>query len=352
MPMKMTTKSHVHITALSNIVFAAFAVLMAPLLWLPTAAGASPDTGPLEAQIAELTRPLAGKTGVAAQLVDGGARVVLNGDEYFPMASTYKVAMAATLLDRVDRGEISLDLLVTITPDEMMAGSGDIAKNFVHPGVVLSVANLIEAMITESDNTATDKCLALAGGPSAVTQKLRSLGIEGQRVDRYTGDLLQDFYGLDERATAAFAAELMRTNPGFIERIPVKNEAFEKDPRDQSTPLAMLELLLAIDSGRALSAHSREFLLGVMSRTRTGKTRLSGLLPRGTPVAHKTGTTGGVANDVGYITLPDGRRLAIAVFTKSSETPPMDRDKAIAEAARAIYQYFAENSMEQKPTPD
>jgi beta-lactamase class A len=77
-----------------------------------------------------------------------------------------------------------------------------------------------------------------------------------------------------------------------------------------------------------------------MSRTRTGPGRLKGLLPSGTPVAHKTGTTGGVANDVGYITLPDGRRFAIVVFTNSSETPEPDRDRAIAEIARSLFDYF------------
>ena len=82
-----------------------------------------------------------------------------------------------------------------------------------------------------------------------------------------------------------------------------------------------------------------------MSRTRTGAGRLKGLLPRGTPVAHKTGTTGGVANDVGYITLPDGRRFAIVVFTNSSETPEPDRDRAIAEIARTLFDYFYVGQM-------
>jgi beta-lactamase class A len=102
----------------------------------------------------------------------------------------------------------------------------------------------------------------------------------------------------------------------------------------------MLKLLLAIDGGTAMSAESSKFLLGVMSRTRTGAGRIKGLLPMGTPVAHKTGTAGGIANDVGYVTLPDGRRFAIAVYTNSSETPVADRDRAIAEIARALFDYF------------
>jgi beta-lactamase class A len=102
----------------------------------------------------------------------------------------------------------------------------------------------------------------------------------------------------------------------------------------------MLQLLLAIDNGTALSEKSREFLLGVMSRTRTGGGRLKGLLPKGTAVAHKTGTLGGVANDVGFVTLPDGRRFAIAVYTKSSTTSEANRDRAIAEVTRALYDFY------------
>ena len=102
----------------------------------------------------------------------------------------------------------------------------------------------------------------------------------------------------------------------------------------------MLELLLTIDSGKVLSKKSREFLLATMSRTRTGAGRLKGLLPKGTPVAHKTGTVGGVANDVGFVTLPDGRRFAIVVFTKSSTTSDADRDRAIAEVTRTLYDFY------------
>ena len=78
-----------------------------------------------------------------------------------------------------------------------------------------------------------------------------------------------------------------------------------------------------------------------MSRTVTGSDRIKGLLPLGTPVAHKTGSIGGVANDVGYITLPDKRRLAIVVFTKSSQTAPPQRERAIAEVARTLFDYYA-----------
>jgi len=291
-------------------------------------------------KIEKLSQGLAGRIGVAAQEIGSGVSVTVNGDESFVMASTYKVAIAVTLLDRVDKGELKLSDFIDISQEMMVAGDNAIALNFVHPGIKLSVANLIEPMITESDNTATDACLKLAGGPEAVTKMLRSIGITEQRVDRYTSEILRDFYGLPDKAYASVLAEALAKDPTLAAKQPDRNLEFEKEPRDHSTPKAMLELLLAIDSGKVLSEKSREFLLATMSRTRTGSGRLKGLLPKGTPVAHKTGTIGGVANDVGFITLPDGRRFAIVVFTKSSTTPEADRDRAIAEISRTLYDFY------------
>lgn len=291
-------------------------------------------------KIEKISQGLVGRIGVAAQEIGSGESITVNGDEAFVMASTYKVAIATTLLDRVDKGELKLSDLIDISQEMMVAGDNAIALNFVHPGIKLSVANLIEPMITESDNTATDACLKLAGGPEAVTKKLRSIGITEQRVDRYTSEILRDFYGLPNKAYASVLAEALAKDPTLAAKQPDRNLEFEKEPRDQSTPKAMLELLLAIDSGKVLSEKSREFLLDTMSRTRTGAGRLKGLLPKGTPVAHKTGTIGGVANDVGFVTLPDGRRFAIAVYTKSSTTPEPSRDRAIAEVSRTLYDFY------------
>jgi len=300
----------------------------------------TPEGQSVGAAIERVVTGLAGRIGFAAQEIGGDEVIAFNGDETFAMASTYKVAIAAAVLDRVDRGELSLDQMVDINHDTMIVGQVGLAETFPHPGLQLSIANLIEVMITESDNTATDTMMGLAGGAAAVTQNLRRLGINDFRVDRLTGEILRDVFDLPGQATLEVVTEAYRTRPELMTIQDDPNPDFEADPRDHATPLAFLQLLLAIDSGKAMSAESRDFLLGVMSRTRTGAGRIKGLLPKGTPVAHKTGTTGGVANDVGYITLPDGRRFAIVVFTNSSKTPVADRDRAIAEIARMLFDYF------------
>lgn len=292
-------------------------------------------------KIEKISEGLVGRIGVAAQEIGSKEMITVNGDEQFVMASTYKVAIAVALLNRVDKGEIKLTDLFDIEQETMVTGDGAIAVNFVHPGIKLSVANLIEPMITLSDNTATDACLKLAGGPEAVTKMMQDIGITDLRVDRYTSEILRDFYGLPDKAYASVLAAALASDPTLAAKQPLRNLKFEQeDPRDQSSPNAMLQLLLAIDSGKALSAESTQFLLSTMSRTRTGAARLKGILPKGTPVAHKTGTIGGVANDVGYVTLPDGRRFAIVVFTKSSTTSEADRDRAIAEVTRTLYDFY------------
>ena len=291
------------------------------------------------AAIEQIASGLAGRIGFAAQEIGGDEVIAFNGDETFAMASTYKVAIATTVLDRVDKGNSVSTNWSKSRPTCIVTGEIALAETFPHPGIQLSVANLIEVMITESDNTATDVCMGLAGGASGGDREpaqARDHRFQGRPANR---EILMDFYGLPA-ATPEAVAEAISNNPALVAAQVDPNPDFEADPRDHTTPLAMLKLLLAIDGGTAMSPESRKFLLGVMSRTRTGAGRLKGLLPKGTPVAHKTGTAGGIANDVGYITLPDGRRFAIAVFTNSSETSVSDRDRAIAEIARVLFDYF------------
>jgi beta-lactamase class A len=315
-------------------------VIAASLVAVQPALAQAQNVKGVPQKIEKLSQGLVGRIGVAAQEIGSGVSVTVNGDETFVMASTYKVAIAVTLLDRVDKGEVKLTDLIDLPQDEMVVGTNAIAESYVHPGVQFSVANLIEVMITESDNTATDFCLKLAGGPEAVNKKLRSLGITDLRVDRATSEILRDFYGLSDKAFFPVVTKAVADDPSLLLKMTQPSMAFEKDPRDHSTPKAMLQLLLAIDSAKGLSAKSRDFLLATMSRTHTGPGRLKGLLPKGTPVAHKTGTIGGVANDVGFITLPDGRRFAIVVFTNSSTTSTADQDRAIAEISRSLYDLY------------
>jgi len=314
----------------------------------PSTTNVQPVTDPalqrLEREIARLAKESGGIVGVSVTHLQTDRRVSLNGGERFPMASTFKVPIAVQLLTRVDKGEIRLDEMVQLQPSDLHPGSGTLTDLFNKPGLALSVRNLMELMLLISDNSATDVCLRLAGGPEAVTARMRTLGLNGIDVNRSTLRLIADFVGVTELPPEKeWSPTLFATLASTLK--PEQNKAaaakFAEDPRDTATPDDMVMLLKRIYRKDLLKRDSAELLLDIMRRCRTGETRLKGLLPTGTEVAHKTGTIGGSTNDVGIITLPDNAGdVAIAVFVKSSEKEVPQRERAIAEIGRAVHDYF------------
>ena len=291
---------------------------------------------------ARLAQQTDGTTGVAIQQIGGGDVMTLNAGTRFPMASTFKISVAGAIFSLIDSGKLTLDHMITVDPALVVPSDG-IADQLPHRGVSLSVHNLLELMLTRSDNTATDVLLAEAGGPAAVTAWLRGIGITGQQIDGGTGPLILRALGVPpgsgsfrERRAAAMADPAMRERSQ--KRAP--NVAFNNDPRDASTPEAMLKLLLTIRAGKAVSAASTKTLIEIMERCHTGDKRLKGLLPVDTVVAHKTGTLMSIANDVGLVTLPDGSQFAIAVFVKGDTKGTEVQDRVIADVARTAYDYF------------
>lgn len=282
-----------------------------------------------------------GTVGVAAWRIGRDQdRVLVNADQHFPLASTFKVAVAGAILAKVDRGELSLDQLIAIDP-KMMVDSHGLAETFRHPGVSVSIRNLLELMLTVSDNTAADVLTGLAGGPAAVTAWLREQGIADIRVDRATAGLIRDFYQLPPGPVSETFAAAVKADPHFEDRGAKPSARFDDDPRDNGTPMAMAMLLQRLFSGKALSPAGTAFLNEVMERNTTGLARIRGRLPQGTIVAEKTGTIGGTLNDVGVITLPENAgKLVVAIFIKKSDKPFDDRERAIADISRALYDYY------------
>jgi len=307
----------------------------------PTGAAPDPALARLEREIARLARIAGGVVGVAALHMESGRRVSLNGKERFPMASTYKIPIAVQVLTRVDRGELTLDQMITVEAADFSPGSGTLSDLFTAPGVALSVRNLLELMLVISDNTATDVLLRVAGGAEAVTARMSELGIEGVRVDRPTKQVIAEWMGIAGPMPESLEHFRERARAMTPEERRAAARRFDDDPRDTATPEAMVALLEHIYRGRALTRETTELLLDILRRCRTGEARLKGLLPPGTEVAHKTGTIGGTTNDVGILTLPaDAGHVAIAVFVKSSEADVPTRERAIAEIARAVHDFF------------
>ncbi len=285
-----------------------------------------------------------GPVGIQAIHLESGQQVSLNAQMGLPMASTVKVAIAVQLLTKIEQGDLSLDTMVEVTPADLHPGSGTLTALFNKPGLQVSVQNLLELMMVISDNSATDILLRLAGGPAAVQNRLRQLGVQGMSVDRSIIELLADLQGVTLPPASQWTA-------GFYEKLeaerlpdarPKALARFALDPRDTSTPAAMVDLLAKIYQGTALKPESRAVLLGVMERCQSGANRLRGYLPPNTPLAHKTGSLGATAtDDVGFITLPDNAgHVAIAVLIGPSTQPTAEREQTIAHLSRAVYDYF------------
>lgn len=305
---------------------------------------AAPNGGmPAEllALVTNLEKRLQGKIGFAALHLETGRTLSVNEQDRFPMASTYKVPIAGALLALVDQGRVALDHMIGITARHFEE-TGEIAQSVRHPGAALSVLNLLELMLTQSNNNATDRILEVVGGPDAVTAWVREAGVMELQVDRTVNALLNDFYGFAP-GSASMATFLARW-PTEAEREQVNNRpnpGFDRSLKDTCTPRAMCDLLEQLFTTDRLRSKSRALLFEIMARCQTGLGRIKGLLPEGTVAAHKTGTIGGAINDVGLIQLPGSRgRLALAVFTKESQISPYPaREPIIAELARAVFDY-------------
>ena len=285
---------------------------------------------------------------MAAYHLETGRGITLNGDEPFPMASTYKVPIAVQILSMVDRGELGLYDLIEIEQSDVYVTSSAISNLLDDPGLQISVHNLLEIMLQISDNIATDVLMKTAGGSQAVTARIHEVGVEGIRVDRPTWALIANWLGAtdvsEDNQIDPEDYDVVLGAPRTDASLAANNANFNSDPRDSSTPAAMSMLLQQIWNREILSEEGSALLIDIMYRCQTGEGRLKGVLPAGTQVAHKTGTIGQTTNDVGIIDLPDGAGHVVAVvYVKESDVDVAAREAVIAQIARAIHDYFVFN---------
>lgn len=270
----------------------------------------------LHDQIEQIVTTAQGRVGVAATVLETGDSVTLDSDERFPMQSVYKFPIGMAVLAQVDQGILALGQQVRVEPNDFISDLQHSPIRDEYPqGVELRVAELLRYTVSESDSTASDVLLRLVGGPEVVTAYLRDLGVNDIVVANTEKELGQDH------------------------AIQYQNYA---------TPDAAVMLLRALHEGKGLSESSQVLLLRLMTETLTGLNRIKGMLPDGTVVAHKTGssrTVNGMAaatNDVGLVALPNGQHLAIAVFVSDSKADDATREKVIAQIARATWDAWGE----------
>lgn len=269
-------------------------LLAVPLLSLPAFADDA------QSALRDLERRNGGRLGVALLDTATGRRSVHRGDERFPMCSTFKFLAAALMLARVDRGEEKLDRRVFFTDGDLVPYS-PATKDHVGAGG-MTVDAICAAAVTLSDNTAGNLMLASFGGPTGLTAFVRGLGDPVTRLDRIETEL---------------------------------NEGTPGDPRDTTSPLAMLGTMQKLVAGDVLSAASRDRLIGWLVANKTGDRRLRAGVPAGWRVGDKTGTGGhGSANDIAVAWPPGRAPVFITAYYTGSTISDEARSAVIAEAGR------------------
>jgi beta-lactamase class A len=299
-------------------------------------------TQPLQAGLDALAKRARPATfGIEVRDLRTGKSWGVNAGKPLPMMSVFKAPVAAAVLAKADNGEISLDQPVSITRKDLRGGASRIARNFRGDSMTFTVRQLLEDMVSQSDNTAADRLIALIGGPQAVTQFLRLKGIEGMRVDLDEGGVEHVFSGLGD----ASGPPVNETRSAREARLRKGMEAFLADPRNRSTPETAADFLQKLWQGKLLSPASAKRLLDLMYG-QTVPVRLRAGLPAGVRLADKCGTSvtrGGITgafNDIGVLTWPDGHTVIVAAFLSGSRASREERTKLFADLARMVAARF------------
>lgn len=285
---------------------------MRPVLFLFTfCAVAAPAQEAVRQQIRAIAIEAHGKVSVACSLPGSTLNCDLNPDAHPPMQSVFKLPLAVTVLHQVEQGRLSLNQPVRFLPEDRILphAYSPLQEKYPEAGIDVPLQELLRLAVSLSDNVAADILLRLAGGPKAVNTYIAALKING-------------FHLQDSEA--------------------VLHHEVSAQYRNWFEPAGAVQLLRQISDKSLLTSEHTDLLLGWMTPALPTK-RLEGDLPAGVRVAHKSGTSDvddGVAhatNDIGLIPLPDGRRIAIAVFVTDSTADQDTREKVIARIGRAAY---------------
>lgn len=277
-------------------------------------AGCTPSPNPLENEIKTILLGKNAKVGVAV-VYDGKDTLTVNNETRYPTMSVYKFPLAMAVLDYLDKNNISLDTPLWVTPADLLPNTySPMRDSFPQGNFNIPLRDLLKYNVCMSDNNACDILFRFVGGPERVEQYIHSLGI---------------------RDIAITATE---------EKM---HESMGNQYLNWATPAASVQLLELFLKKDLFSAEYKEFLETILIATTTGKNKIKGLLPDGTVVGHKTGSSfrdeRGMMiadNDIGFVRLPDGKQFTIAVYVMDSMEDDQTNAAIIAEITKAVYDYY------------
>lgn len=278
------------------------------LLTLPLLAPAQT----LQKELAQIAAASQGKVSVACSLPGVKLDCNLNPQFHAPMQSVFKLPLALAILHEVELGKFRLDQNIRFEKGDLFTVKtySPLQDKYPNAGVDVPLAEILRLTVSSSDNTGSEILLRLLGGPAKLQAYMDSIGIQG-------------FHFQDSEKALHDEDKLQY--------------------RNWWTPAATVQLMRLLADKPPFNAENTALIRKLMLETETGPNRLKGELPPGTLVYHKTGTSGvrqGLAaatNDLGYITLPNNKQLAIAVYVTDSRGSQELREATIAKVAKAIY---------------
>ncbi len=269
----------------------------------------------LKSRISGIIKEADGLVGVDIGTLENPDLLTFNNDNHYPMQSVFKFPLALAVLSDVDKGTLSLNQKIHISKKDLHPDTwSPLREKYPSGNVDIALSEILAHTVSESDNNGCDILFRLEGGPGKVNKYIHSLGIREINIAATEDDMHKDW---------------------------------DVQYKNWTTPAAMARLLSKFARDSILSSTSRDFLWNIMAAASTGSGRIKGLLPAGTTVAHKTGSSGtnkkGIAaatNDAGIVTLPNGKQIIIVVFIKDSKDNEKKRDETIAKIAKAAYDFY------------
>jgi beta-lactamase class A len=281
-----------------------------------------PNNTMLRQQLESLVQTFKAKVGIAVMSLEDGDTLTINNNHHYPMQSTYKFPLAMAVLQQVDKGKLTLDQKIHINKTDIRKTWSPLSEKYPDGNVDITIGELLKYSVSLSDNIACDMLFRALKGTAIADQYVKQLDVKGMTIKA------------TEKEMAA-SWNVQYTN--------------------YSSPYAMVQLLDIFYSGKKLSAASTAFLMDLMVQSSNSAKRIKGALPPEATVAHKTGTSNtnkdgltAACNDIGIVTLPDGKHFAIAVFVSDSKEPMENNEKIIALISASVYNTLGLRSVGKK----
>lgn len=295
------------------------------------------------------------KLGISFYLLDHDGHVIAEdsyeGQRALPMASTKKIAIALLVLKKIfDENRLNLSDQITLDECDFSPGpsTNPLDQYFFnfsgnYPPQIKTVEELLILMLTYSDNTATDKLLALTGGPKAVNELMLELGVSGYTITRNCRQLLGDYFGISTEKTRE-NCELMMKELAVAFTLHASEQIIFSGGEDSCTPQAMSQLICLILKAAAQGddewlSVAANHIIPIMKMCKTGSNRIRKAVADLTDVecvGNKTGSLGGIANDAAFIQFKDGTSAVMTINTSQSPLSLSEREAVIASAARLV----------------